>query len=139
MPPIRTKSSQKPANQEGKILLALDDIKNSCIKSIRAAVKLYDLPCSTPHAHAHRSSSHIDKYPSDHKLIQYKEDSLIEWILSIDTRGAAPRLVTVGEIANILLATRGSYPPPTVGKNWPSTFINRRPELRTRFSRRYDY
>ncbi|KAJ5242255.1 uncharacterized protein N7469_000582 [Penicillium citrinum] len=37
MPPIRTESSQKLVNQEGKILLALDDIKNSCIKSIRAA------------------------------------------------------------------------------------------------------
>ena len=35
MPPIRTESSQKLANQEGRILLALDDIKNSRIKSIR--------------------------------------------------------------------------------------------------------
>jgi len=35
----------------------------------------------------------------------------------MDTRGAAPRLVTMGEMANILLAARGSYPPPTVGKN----------------------
>jgi hypothetical protein len=42
-------------------------------------------------------------------------------------------------MANILLAARGNQPPTTVGKNWPSTFVNRRPELRTRFSRRYDY
>jgi hypothetical protein len=42
-------------------------------------------------------------------------------------------------MANILLIARGSTPPSTVGKNWPSTFINRRPELCTRFSRRYDY
>ena len=44
MPPIRTESSQKPANQEGKILLALNDIKNGRIASIRAAAKLYDIP-----------------------------------------------------------------------------------------------
>ncbi|KAJ5737298.1 uncharacterized protein N7483_002423 [Penicillium malachiteum] len=31
-------------------------------------------------------------------------------------------------MANILLAARGSHPPPTVGKNWPSTFINRHPK-----------
>ena len=55
----------------------------------------------------------------------------------MDTRGAAPRPATVGEMANILLAARGRHPP--VGKNWPSTFINRRDELRTRFSVRYDY
>jgi hypothetical protein len=42
-------------------------------------------------------------------------------------------------MANILLAAHGSHPPPTVGKNWPSTFINRREELRSRFSKRYDY
>jgi hypothetical protein len=42
-------------------------------------------------------------------------------------------------MANILLAARGNQPPTTVGENWPSSFINRRPELRTRFSRRYDY
>jgi hypothetical protein len=42
-------------------------------------------------------------------------------------------------MANILLATRGSHPPPTVGKNWPSTFIDRREEIRSCFSRRYDY
>jgi hypothetical protein len=39
---------------------------------------------------------------------------------------------------NILLAARGSTPPLTVAKNWPLTFIKRRPELCTRFSRRYD-
>jgi hypothetical protein len=57
----------------------------------------------------------------------------------MDTRGAAPRLATIGEMANILLAARGSQPPPTVGKNWPSKFVQRRDELRSRFSRRYDY
>jgi hypothetical protein len=57
----------------------------------------------------------------------------------MDSRGAAPRPATVAEMANILLAARGSYPPPTVGKNWPSAFINRREEIRSRFSRRYDY
>ena len=57
----------------------------------------------------------------------------------MDSRRAAPRPATVGEMANILLAARGSQPPPTVGKNWPSQFIQRRDELRTRSSIRYDY
>lgn len=47
MPPIRSEYSQKAANQEGKILLALDDIKNGRIKSIRASAKLYEIPRST--------------------------------------------------------------------------------------------
>ncbi|OOQ91284.1 hypothetical protein PEBR_00470 [Penicillium brasilianum] len=42
-------------------------------------------------------------------------------------------------MADILLATRGSHPPPTVSKNWPTAFIKRREELRSRYSRKYDY
>ena len=57
----------------------------------------------------------------------------------MDSRGVAPRPSTVREMANILLAARGETPPTTVGMNWPSAFINRRDELRSRFSRRYDY
>jgi hypothetical protein len=38
-------------------------------------------------------------------------------------------------MANILLAARGITPPPTVDINWPSKLD----ELRSRFSRRYDY
>ena len=57
----------------------------------------------------------------------------------MDSRGAAPRISTVREIANILLAARGETPPTTVSKNWPSAFIQRHDKIRTRFSKRYDY
>jgi len=139
MPLIRAKSSQKSANQEGKVLLALDDIKNGRIKSIRAAAKLYDIPHTTLADRAKGVLARVDYRPTGHKLTQLEEDSLTEWILSMDSRGAAPRPATVGDMANILLAARGNNPSPTVGKNWPSNFIKRRDELRTRFSRRYNY
>ncbi len=57
----------------------------------------------------------------------------------MDKCGTLPRSATVEEIANILLAAYGIYPPPTVGVNWPSNFVKRRDELRTRFSKRYDH
>ncbi|KAJ5231299.1 uncharacterized protein N7469_005887 [Penicillium citrinum] len=47
MPPIRSESSQKLANREGKILLILSNIKNGCINSLRAAAKLYKISFST--------------------------------------------------------------------------------------------
>jgi hypothetical protein len=43
MPPIRSESSQKLVNQEGKILWALEDLKNGRVKSIRAAATQYPL------------------------------------------------------------------------------------------------
>ncbi|KAF7712132.1 HTH Psq-type DNA-binding domain-containing protein [Penicillium ucsense] len=117
MPPIRSESQQKSANQEGKILLALDDIKNGRIKSLRAAAKLYEIPPATLHHRARGRLPRVDQRPPSYKLTDLEENSLNEWIISIDTRRAAPRPTTIAEIANILLTTRGTNPSPTIGKN----------------------
>jgi hypothetical protein len=139
MPPIRSESRQKLANQEGKTLLALSDIKDGRVKSLREAARLYAIPRATLQTRAHGVVSMAERRHPRHKLTQLEEDSLCEWVISMDTRGAAPRTATIGEMANILLAARGNQPPPTVGKNWPSKFVERREELRTRYSVRYDY
>ena len=68
MPPIRSESQQKSANQEGKILLALDNIKNGRIKSIHAAAKLYKIPYATLYTRSYGRASRVDKRPNGHKL-----------------------------------------------------------------------
>jgi hypothetical protein len=82
MPPIRTKSSHKLANQEGRILLALSDLKDSRVKSLRAAAKLYEIPFATLQARANSRVSRVDKRLSSHKLTQTEEDALTKWIIS---------------------------------------------------------
>jgi hypothetical protein len=139
MPPKRTESSQKSADREGKILLALQAFQKGQVKSIRAAAKLFSIPYTTLHARHAGRSLRADTRANNHKLTQNEEDVLVEWILSMDSRGAAPRLSTVREMANILLAERGSTPLSTVGINWPTNFVKRHKELCIRFSRRYDY
>lgn len=138
MPPIRSESSHKPANQEGRALLALDDIKHGRIKSLRAAANLYEIPRSTLQARADGRISCVDKRSTGHKLIQFEKDSLTGWIISMDVYRAAPRPAIVRDMANILLAVCGNNPPATVDKNWLSIFIQRRDELCIRFSRQYD-
>jgi hypothetical protein len=73
------------------------------------------------------------------KLIEIEEESLKKWILSIDSRGLAPRPSIVREIANLLLEKRGSTPVLSVGENWVTKFVKRRPLLSSRFSKRYNY
>ena len=68
MPPIRSESLQKLANQEGKILLALDDIKNGRIKSIRAAAKLYEIPYTTLAGRANGTKARVDTRLNGRKL-----------------------------------------------------------------------
>jgi hypothetical protein len=139
MPPNRSRSSQDSIQQEGKILVALQDIKNGRFPSIRAAATIYGISPSTLRDRANGVLSRVDIRANSHKLTELEENSLIEWIFSMDSRGAAPRPATVREMANILLKARGLTPSLTVGQNWVSNFVKRHDELRTRFSRRYDY
>jgi hypothetical protein len=44
---------------------------------------------------------------NNHKLTKSEEESLLQWILSMDRRGAAPRSAHVQDMANILLSARG--------------------------------
>jgi hypothetical protein len=139
MPPIRSQNSQKRVEQEGRLLLAIQAIKNQEFSSIRKAAEGFDVPRSTLTTRLYGINYRAEIRVNNHKLTVYKEKSLHEWIISLDDRGAAPRPNIVREVANILLKSRGSTPPITVGKNWVENFVRRYPDLSTRFSRSYDY
>jgi hypothetical protein len=53
MTPITSESIQKSANQEGKILLAFDDIKNGRIKSHFVQQRSYTKFHAVPYKHLH--------------------------------------------------------------------------------------
>jgi hypothetical protein len=78
MPLIRTESSQHSVNQESRILLALSDLKNSRIKSLRTAATLYELPRSTLTNHARGIVSRVDSRLTGYKLTGLEEESLIK-------------------------------------------------------------
>ena len=78
MPPIHSQSSQKLTNLESKILLALSDLQNDRVKSIRAAATLYTIPRSTLQARVDGRISRVDSRPIGHKLTQLEEDSLTQ-------------------------------------------------------------
>ena len=77
MPPKRSNSSQKLANQEGRIQLALADIKKGQIASLRAAARLYDVPFSTLQRRATGVIPRADSYHQRYKLSELEEDSLV--------------------------------------------------------------
>jgi hypothetical protein len=56
--------------------------------------------------------------------------------LDQDSRGFSPWIADVGDAADLLLRKRGAR---HVVKNWPDHFVARRPKLKTRFNRVYDY
>jgi hypothetical protein len=77
-----------------------------------------------------------DRRPALQKLTKLEEEVIVQYILNLDSRGFAPRLASVEDMANYLLKTRGGK---RVGKLWAHRFIQRRQELKTRFNRVYDF
>ncbi|EED20106.1 conserved hypothetical protein [Talaromyces stipitatus ATCC 10500] len=73
---------------------------------------------------------------NSHKLTQSKEGSLVKWISDLDKCGLSPRCSLVREMANCLLSQRGNQ---QVGERWVYNLIQRRPEIESRFSRKYNY
>ncbi|EED14543.1 conserved hypothetical protein [Talaromyces stipitatus ATCC 10500] len=71
-----------------------------------------------------------------HKLTQSEEESLVRWILDLDKRGLPPRHSLVRDMANCLLSQRGNQ---HVGENWVYNLVKRRPEIESKFSRKYNY
>lgn len=128
------------SNQEGKILLALQAYKKGQVSSLRKASVLYDVPHSTLHDRLKGRTTREHAQERNRKLSVTEEITLTQWILSMDERGKPPpRVATVREMANVLLAKRDeSTTPPTVGKCWVNGFM-RRNELESKFSRKYDY
>ncbi len=130
--PIQSISS----SQEGRILLAIQAFKQGQFKSMRAAATSYDIPPDTFRRRVQGIPSRRDSMPNSIKLTPSEESAIVQYILDLDTRGFPPRPQAVQEMADLLLAERDASP---VGKNWTTNFIKRRPELKTKFSRRYNY
>jgi hypothetical protein len=139
MPPNVVQSSQESNQQEGRLLLAIQAIKNKDITSIRRAADHFQVPRTTLTRRLRGTTNRVESRANSHKMTQIEEESIKQRILSLDRRGAAPTQSHVREMANLLLAKRGSTPIQTVGEKWAYNYVQRHPELKSRFSRRYDY
>lgn len=139
MPPKRSYSSQKLVEQEGRIQLTISALKKGDIQNVRRAAEVYNIPKSTLHNRVNGQLFRVDLRANSHRLSETQEETLVKWIVSRDTRGAAPRQAQVYEMANIILQADNPSGYTPVGKNWVTNFTNRRPELKSRFARKYNY
>jgi hypothetical protein len=139
MPPVRSQTSKNLIEQEGRIELAIQAYNNKEITSIREAARRFSIPFSSLRRRLNGVQPRANSRANSLKLTAIEEESLQKWILSMDSRGSAPRPSMVREMADLLLAHRGTTPVLTVGENWVTNFVKRHPDLSSRFSRRYNY
>jgi len=137
-PPIGSQSIE----QEGRIVLALDALQKGHFTSARAAAKAYDVRRTTLQLRIKGKLARRDLRSPNCKLTILEEETLVQWILSMDQRGLAPRPDSVRQMADLLLEKRSnsnSNPNSQVGKRWVTNFVRRHQALRCRYNRKYDY
>ena len=126
--------AQQPYN-ESDMLLALLALNTGQIQSMRKAASTYNVPRSTLQDRRVGLASRRDCQPNSKILTNLEEEVIVRHILDLDSRGFAPSLGAVRDMANKLLAERGAG---QVGINWPANFVKRIDSLTTRFNRPYD-
>jgi hypothetical protein len=122
--------------QEARIILAIEAIRTSKKLGRRTAAKINSVPYSTLTGRMNGRTNLLERRPSATNLTALEEDVLSQYIIDLDSRGFAPRLAGVEDMANYLLETGRAK---RVGKLWEHRFVQRRPELKTRFNRVYDF
>ena len=122
--------------KESQLVLALAAIQANPKLSLRKVAKIYNVPLTTLINRRDGRQPKREISANCRKLSDSEEDAIVQYILDLDSRSFPPRLSGVRDMADRLLELRDGG---RVGVNWASTFVQRRPELKTRQNRRIDY
>jgi hypothetical protein len=135
-------TSAQLASKEGRMALAIKSYKSGSFTSIRSAANTYGIPESTLRSRLQGRPSLEEKRSANLKLTDTEEQTLVNWILSMDERGLPVRIALIRDMANLLLQKRtgtDASSTRTIGPRWPYNFVRRHDSLRTRYNRKYDY
>ena len=116
--------------QEGRIALAVNALKQGHFTSIRGAAKSYDVPFTTLRRRVRGQLARHDIRPPNYKLTSIEESTLVKWILSMDQRGLSPRPNAIQQMANLLIQKQSDTSQGiTVGNRWVLNFVRRHQAL----------
>ncbi len=121
---------------EADIQLAISDIKAQRVRSVQKAAAIYNIPRKTLSDRLAGKRMRRDCEANSKRLTKLEEEAIVQRVLEQSAQGLAPSKLQVQEMADKLLKARDSNP---VGKNWVDNLVKRTPELRSCWSRPYDY
>ena len=93
--------------KEARIILALEAIRSPRRISCRSAAKIYAVPKATLRDRMAGRTPRSETRPNRQKLTKLEEEVIVRNILDLDSRGFAPRLASVEDMANYILESRG--------------------------------
>ena len=94
--------------KEARIILAIEAIRTSKKLSQRSAAKIYKVLLSTLSDRIASRTYRPKTKPNRQKLSDLEEGVIIRYILDLDSKGFAPQLASIKDIANYILESRGA-------------------------------
>jgi hypothetical protein len=123
-------------SKEACIILALEALENDRDLKVATAAKIYHVDRSTLRRRRAGRPARRDTQANSRCLTDLEEQTIVQYITELATRAFPPTLRGVEDMANHLRRERDA---PPVGKRWAHNFVQRKPTINTRRSRRYDY
>jgi hypothetical protein len=117
MPRKARQSRSNLVEQEGRIQLAIQALKNYKVTTIHQATVVFSVPLSTLHNHMKGAQYKAEQRNHTFRLSKTQEEALVKWILSKDCQGVTPRVAHVRQMALLILQAESPTPPKPLGKN----------------------
>jgi hypothetical protein len=95
---------------EGRLELALKALQAHEFRSQRAAARAFNVKHQKLSNRARGVPFILERQLNGRKLTLTKEQTIVQYILDLDSRGFAPRLCEVADMADKLLGVRGGEP-----------------------------
>ena len=96
---------EHPPN-ESQIILAIQAIQKNPKLSYRQAAAIYNISRTTLQRRMNGKHARRDIRANNTRLTELEEKTLVRYILDLDSRGFAPRLHDVEDMANVITASR---------------------------------
>jgi len=89
-------------SKEAKITLALEAFQNNRNLSLQAAAKIYNVSCTTLAQRRDGRPTRRDSPANSRKLIDLEKETIVQYVIELDTRAFLPRLYGVEDITYII-------------------------------------
>ena len=101
---MATPQQQEALYRQGRVDLATQAYKQGQFQSLRRATDTYDAPRTTARRRITGIAPRRGTPALNRLLTPAQEESLKQWILSMDQRGMPPTIISVRQMAGILVA-----------------------------------
>jgi DDE superfamily endonuclease/Psq-like protein len=122
--------------QEDQIQAAIEALSAGAVTSVRAASKMFHVPRSTLQGRIEGRLSAKARQQSRQRLTVQEEDSIVRAIYKLSQWGWPMSIHWLESFVTNLLQKKGDMEP--LGHNWYLRFLERHPNLRTKWSRCMD-